>query len=372
MKPHVLFFINHLSGSGGAQKAAVEICNRLAAAGYAINLVPLQNKPIDPPDLHPRVQLLGLSKSPIRGKSMLARWINKAFESAQFRRQIHKTEKPAVIISFTTGASMKILPLVGLATPPAIVSERNGFPRNGRDADWHEGIVSLYQKAALITSNSKSVLRFFEDRGIRSTFHTPNPYTLPALFKVPEQCRKPVNTILAVGGLREQKGFDLLFKAFADSRLRSETNAKLRIIGEGPLRESLEALAENLVIADRVDWVGVVEDVQPHYLTADLFVLPSRWEGVPNVLLEALGAGVPCLVSDISGNTEYVDNGVHVLVFKTEDVLDLTAKLDALSSADQVRSELSKNGRSLAMKLAEANTIDAWVRAIDMALGRAA
>ncbi|MCG5541814.1 MULTISPECIES: glycosyltransferase [unclassified Halorhodospira] len=104
--------------------------------------------------------------------------------------------------------------------------------------------------------------------------------------------------ICAVGSLTYQKGFDTLLSAFA--RL-SDTTLHLAILGEGELRATLERQIADLGIADRVHLPGFVTrptDVVQH---ASLFVLSSRWEGFPNVLLEALGTGVPVVATDCPG-----------------------------------------------------------------------
>ena len=100
--------------------------------------------------------------------------------------------------------------------------------------------------------------------------------------------------VCAVGSLSYQKGFDLLLSAFA--RL-SDTSLHLVILGEGPLRSELEKQIRVLGIEERVHLPGFVKDPVNIIAQADLFVLSSRWEGFPNVLLEALSTGVPIVAA---------------------------------------------------------------------------
>jgi glycosyltransferase involved in cell wall biosynthesis len=99
--------------------------------------------------------------------------------------------------------------------------------------------------------------------------------------------------ILCVGRLSEQKGQDLLIEALPRLRHRSAT---LRLLGAGPAGAQLEVLADKANVSGRVEFVSP-EDPRPHYRAADLVVLPSRWEGLPLVLLEAMACGAPVIAS---------------------------------------------------------------------------
>ncbi len=102
----------------------------------------------------------------------------------------------------------------------------------------------------------------------------------------------------AAGILTQRKGFDLLLHAFASAPAQ---NAHVAIIGDGPYRETLESLARKLDIASRVHFLGPREKGAESVAGLDVFVLSSRNEGMANVMLEAMAAGVPVIASDISG-----------------------------------------------------------------------
>jgi glycosyltransferase involved in cell wall biosynthesis len=116
--------------------------------------------------------------------------------------------------------------------------------------------------------------------------------------------------ILTVGSLKGAKNHALLIRAFANVARRQK--ASLLILGEGPLRGDLDALASELDVADRVTMPGFAIDPWPIYASADLFVLSSDYEGYPLVLLEAMFAGLTIVSTDCrSGPGEILDGGLY-------------------------------------------------------------
>jgi glycosyltransferase involved in cell wall biosynthesis len=109
--------------------------------------------------------------------------------------------------------------------------------------------------------------------------------------------------VLAIGRLHAQKGHDLLIEAIAPL-MAVQSNVHLAIIGEGPERHALKERIEAHRLTPRIHLVGRQTDVAPWLKSAALFVLPSRWEGMPNVVLEALAAGVAMVCTDVEGIRE--------------------------------------------------------------------
>ena len=108
--------------------------------------------------------------------------------------------------------------------------------------------------------------------------------------------------LVSIGRLIYQKGFDLLLKAFHYAG-RKVPNIHLTIVGGGPKEETLKKQAADLEISDRVHFAGHRDNPFAYMGKADLFISPSRWEGLPNVVLEALACGTPVLAFDCPGGT---------------------------------------------------------------------
>jgi len=109
--------------------------------------------------------------------------------------------------------------------------------------------------------------------------------------------------LLGVGRLHRQKGFDWLLEQ-APELLKRLPEHDLVIAGDGPERKSLGELASRLGLKDRVHFTGWRTDVPRLMQAADIFLLPSRWEGMPNVLIEAMGLGLPVVAASVEGVTE--------------------------------------------------------------------
>ncbi len=116
--------------------------------------------------------------------------------------------------------------------------------------------------------------------------------------------------VLGVGRLTEQKDFPTLLRAFAEVATRRD--ARLIILGEGQLRETLLEQAQQLGIADKVAFPGFTDNPWAWMHRAAVFVLSSRWEGSPNTLTEALALGTPVVSTDCpSGPRELLSGGEH-------------------------------------------------------------
>lgn len=116
---------------------------------------------------------------------------------------------------------------------------------------------------------------------------------------------EPTARVVHVGRLDQLKGQDVLLAAMPMVR-RDIPKVKLTVVGDGPTRGRLETQARHLAIDDLVQFVGAVADVRPFLNDADLFVLPSRSEGISLALLEAMATGLPCVATDVGGNREVI------------------------------------------------------------------
>ncbi|MEM2125341.1 MAG: glycosyltransferase family 4 protein [Candidatus Methanosuratincola sp.] len=160
----------------------------------------------------------------------------------------------------------------------------------------------------------------------------------------------PARLIFA-GRLHYQKGLDVLLKAL--KKVNEHDPALpicLQVLGDGPLREDMWRLAEQLGIAHEVEFVGQTEQVIEHFRQADIFILPSRAEGISNALLEAMACGLPVAVSDIPGNLDVVEHEQNGLIFHVEEPDSLAQVLVPLLEGQKLRESLGKAARKTVEK----------------------
>jgi glycosyltransferase involved in cell wall biosynthesis len=147
----------------------------------------------------------------------------------------------------------------------------------------------------------------------------------------------------SLGRLSEQKGYDLLVRALADL-----PGATLVLVGDGPERPALERLAAELGVAERLLITGWKTDARACLATFDVFALPSRWEGMPLGILEAMHAGLPVLATDVGSVAEAVRDGESGYVVARDDADAVRARLRDLIADGALRERMGERGRALA------------------------
>ena len=146
-----------------------------------------------------------------------------------------------------------------------------------------------------------------------------------------------------VGRLHEQKGHIYLLQAAALIH-QAYPRARFRIIGDGPLRESLEAQSRALGVDGIVEFLGARNDVPAQLRQFDLFILPSLWEGLPYVLLEAMAAGLPIVTTGVDGVKEMIADGREGIVVPSRNARALAAAVVDLMGNGARRANLGVNG----------------------------
>lgn len=155
--------------------------------------------------------------------------------------------------------------------------------------------------------------------------------------------------VLAVGRLHRQKGFDLLISAF-EHIAQVSPDAHLVIVGEGAERPRLEEQIQSSGLQHKVHLIGFRSDL-PHLLAeADLFVLSSRWEGMPNVVLQAMAAKLPVIATNVEGISEILVNGQSGVVVNPGSINDLRQAIEDLLNHPEKASRYSRNAQAIVTK----------------------
>ena len=155
--------------------------------------------------------------------------------------------------------------------------------------------------------------------------------------------------LITVGRLNLQKNYPSLLRALAALR---ETGWTLEIIGDGPERNALQSLAQELGLADRVFLRGWIDrkELPAHLAKADVFVFPSLQEGMPNTVLEAMVAGLPVIACAVEGCEELVVDGKTGILVPPDDVSALQSALARLMAAPELGEKMGQAGRRRALE----------------------
>lgn len=220
-----------------------------------------------------------------------------------------------------------------LAVPPVSRAQWRAKRLTARAVDLHVGVGERTSREveALVGLPGGSVV----------TVHNGVPDDGSATAERP----RPGPLVGAIGRLERQKGFDLLIHALA--RLDSVT---LLLVGDGSERGRLEALAENLGVADRVVWEGWSDDARAQLGALDVFVLPSRFEGFPLALLEALLARSAVVAADVGSVPDVVRDEETGLLVPAEDPAALADAIRRLLADRDLRRRLGEQGRRLVLE----------------------
>ncbi|CAN5740196.1 glycosyltransferase family 4 protein [soil metagenome] len=272
--------------------------------------------------------------------------------------QLIGRERPDVIVLNGLTTACSVLLLAPGCAPRVICCDHNHF--EARSALWQTLRAWLYPKvAALVSLTEADAGRF---RALNT--NTQVIYNASSLW-ADSPASATGATVLAVGRCVAQKGFDLLLAAWHTVAARVPS-ARLRIVGDGPLQASLEQRAAQLGITDRIEWIAPTEHIERHYREAAVFVLPSRYEGMPLVLLEAQALGVPAVAFDCpTGPREIIESGVTGLVVPALDVPALAEALQTLLTQPALRERMAKAAieRSRARFTPQAH-VDRWTSLI--------
>ena len=282
-------------GNGGAERVASILGNAFSKK-HDVRIVLLEDSSINPYVLNDSIQIKKLDFKVKHGHKLSSIFLYFANFSKIRSALIKEIEEynPSTIISFLPKVDF-LISTIKLKGIRWIASERND-PKS-RSFIVRKALISIFKKSSILVVQTNKVLNFYKKNKIPNVLIIKNPIsriihqsTVANIINVP--------FILSVGRLDKQKNLGTLIKVYYHLKKRDGIEHKLIIIGEGPLRKKLTSLVSRLGIKDYVFLPGRIDDVASYYSKASLFVLPSKYEGMPNALLEAMSFGIPVVSTD--------------------------------------------------------------------------
>lgn len=286
----VLLLCDRLDIAGGVERFVCGLANHLAGQGLdvAVGTVSTPREAIRYP-LAPAVRVVHDSRPLPPGDGPLA-LLRRQWRTGRALSRLTAREQPDVVVLNGLTTACSVLALDRRAAPRTICCDHNHF--GARSRLWQRLRRCLYARVAAVVSLSQAdVPRFAAINPATEVIHNASALSADA----PPPLADPL--VLAVGRHVAQKGLDLLLQAWPKV-VTALPLARLRIVGEGPLQAALHGQAQAAGIDASVQWCPPTLDIAAHYRAASVFVLPSRYEGMPLALLEAQALGLPAVAFD--------------------------------------------------------------------------
>lgn len=367
----IVFVISRMS-LGGAQRVMALMANHWAEKRHSITIVEVGDS--SAPSffsVHEKVRIipLGLKKDSL---NLFSGLINNIRRVWVIRRTLQKCAPDVVLSSLDTTNIKTILAVCGLGIP-IIVSEHidpAGWNINiGRAWEFLRRLTYPWADAVVCLGTPQ--LSYFGPRIKRRGVIIPNPVVLPDTVLMPAESRivREIHTLVSLGRLTSAKGFDVLLDAF--ERVSSHRkNWRLKIWGEGPLWKDLKAHAQRLDAADRIEFPGVTHEPYVRLSESDIFVLPSRVEGFPMVLCEAMAVGLPVIATDVAAVSDIIRNEIDGILVPPDNIDALSEAMDRLMGSHELRSRLAARAPEVLERFNIEKVMDRWEKLIRKVTGK--
>jgi glycosyltransferase involved in cell wall biosynthesis len=350
-KSDVLFVLSSLA-VGGSERKIARMANRLKEEGVQVSLACLNGPYTIESSLRCDVPLLKLER---RGKF--------SFATVWRLRQSILKQRPATVIAVNLYQALYVACATWLlADRPRTVALVNTSSFRGRRL-WKRIYQSVLARFDQTVHGSQAQRNFWLNGDRRSHDKSTVIYNgvdsthfeATVAFEDAKRLRARLGVspqgllIGTVGRMRPEKNQEVLLTTLRSLRV-ARVDATLVLAGDGPLREYLRRRAVELEVADRVHFIGELDDVRPVLTAMDVFVLPSTAvESFSNAALEAMAIGRPVILSDVGGAREMIDDGVEgYVVSPTELAARLPALIAALYADGRKRQQMGRAARSRA------------------------
>ena len=346
---NIHIFIAHMS-IGGAERVCVNLANEFVEKGHEVHIVVLNlENDVNTHLLHEKVQVHSLGVSRLR------------YSPIAMYKYVKKYQPPFLFVfGNEMGVILNKLKKVHLIKTRLIVRVLNNVNISLSKDDNVSPIVENYlQKAQKQLADMDHVIaqcdamkeQLLEKKliGEEQISRVYNPVSRDLIrktleIKIPFVEREADRTrqLVFIGRLDPQKNLPHLIEAFAKVK-QEKQNTCLRLIGSGNLTESIKELVKNKELSECVFFEGVCKNMESVYATADMIVLSSQYEGMPNCLIEAIGCGIPIVSYDCPiGPREIVVDNVNGYLVKYNDIDQLAKKMLECLSRDWNEEEIQK------------------------------
>jgi GalNAc-alpha-(1->4)-GalNAc-alpha-(1->3)-diNAcBac-PP-undecaprenol alpha-1,4-N-acetyl-D-galactosaminyltransferase len=355
--PRSIALLVHSLDGGGAERVVADLANTWAEAGVDVHLITLGNGDSDRYEVDPRVHRVALGL--VAESRSVWQALRNNWSRARAVRQALRDCGAEVAVSFVDRMNVITLWAARRLKNVAVVAcERTDFRYHqvGKFWDWQRR--RTYPRARILVVQTDEVAAAARE-------WLPNVQVEVIPNAVPESATPRIRdgsekTITWIGRMSAEKGVDDLIRAF--HLIASELpNWTLLLVGDGPERLAIESLVQELQLENQVEFSGWQRELESSYERTSLFVLPSKYEGFPNVLLECMARGIPPISFDCpSGPRAIIRNETDGLLVPASDVEKLGATILRLATDSSRIQELSQQASQVRLRFGRDVVLQRW------------
>lgn len=369
---HLALIINSL-GIGGAERVLVRLAHEWADRGYQISFITFfqeNNFCYQLNTKHNNIKLINLGEKKPKANTNFFVQIFIVAKRIFLLKKLFNKLQPNLLISFLFKVNISVLLANIWSKIPIIVSERIDPSKHVIPAFYKKLRLMSYRLASNIIVQTKAIKDYFPNYLQKKIFIIPNWVKAPQTKKqldINNSITTSISKIIAIGRLDQQKNHQLLIRAFA-KLADNYPNLTLTIYGEGILRDFLQELIMSLKLQDRIFLPGITMDVEATLAKADLFVLPSIYEGFSNALCEAMAVGLPVIAAKCSGNVDIIEHRKNGLLFNINNTEELVECIEFVINNPEHSNKLAINAQNIINQFNELNILKLWDQALENVL----
>ena len=336
---HVVFTIASMFG-GGAERVVSVWANALAEKGYRVSIIVYSRKENEYP-LSEKVSVFPIAKSEEACDAM------SVLKRCRLIRKTLKKLHPDVAISFLQKVQVYVrIASFGLRLPRIETIRINPWRAAILKTKFAKIWLNCFDTCDALILQSEDQRPFFSEKAQKKAVVIPNPINALYLENEKTVYNASSHKIVAAGRLSEQKNYKMMIDAVG---LVAEkyNDVSLRIYGVGELKDTLEAYIASEGLTDHVKLMGRSDELYRIYPEADLYLMSSDYEGLPNALAEAMAIGLPCISTDCkTGPRDLIDDGENGFLVPCGDTAALTQRIwSVFSMTEDEQRALGQNGR---------------------------
>jgi glycosyltransferase involved in cell wall biosynthesis len=331
---------------GGTEIATSEIARVLASRGHDVHLITSGDEGLPKESIDEGFFIHRMAR---KRYSFLA---NRLFELRMLRMllKIHPEIVHVQTIQFGISALLAKL----LFQIPYVIYVRGGDVYDDLSVPGLAFMTKILLKnASVVVVLTRDMKKRIQEVYMRDVIVIPNGIDVEKFGDLPKnearttlQIDGDKKIVTFVGSLLGYKGVEYLIRA-TKLMVETRTDVHTLIIGDGPNKDMLEHLTQQLQMSNYTTFKGRIQHEQiPYYLAAsDIFVLPSLTEGFPNVLLEAMASGLPIVATDVKGVSEFITDGENGFLVEPQNAKKIAESVLSILNSEEVRERISSNNK---------------------------